>query len=78
MPVQNRSPPVKNYTMIATIMAGISTRNSFIRTIIIKPMMIRTISKGRLNAPSPILLRIENIVGKNVTKFIKVSLKKIV
>jgi len=59
IPVQNRSPPVMKYTMIATIIAGISTRNSFMRIIIIKPIMINTMRKGMLKAPSPMLLRIE-------------------
>ena len=69
MPVQNRS-PVKKYTMAAMIIAGIKIRNSFIRTIIIKPIMIRMMRKGMFNDPSPKLLRIEYIVGSKIEKFI--------
>lgn len=71
MPVKNKSPPVKKYTMAATIIAGISTRNSFIRIITIKPIMTRTMRKGMLNDPSPKLLRIENIIGNKIPKFIR-------
>ncbi len=42
-PVQNKS-YVKKYTMAATIIAGISTRNSLIRAIMIMPIITRTIS----------------------------------
>jgi hypothetical protein len=55
--------------MIATMIAGIRTRNSFIRTIIIKPIMTRTMRNGMLIAPSPKLLRTENIMGKNNAEF---------
>ncbi len=68
MPVQNRS-PVKKYTMAATIIAGIRIRNSFIRTIIIKPIMTRTMRKGMFNDPSPKLLRTEYMVGSKIEKF---------
>jgi hypothetical protein len=70
MPVKNRSPPVTKYTMAATIIAGISTINSFIRTIIIKPIITRTTRNGMLIEPSPKLLRTEYIIGKNNAKFI--------
>jgi len=69
MPVQNRSPPVRKYTTAATIIAGIKIRNSFIRIIIIKPIMTRMIRNGTLIAPSPKLLRTEHIIGKNNAKF---------
>ena len=69
MPVQNRSWPVRKYTMAATIIAGISTRNSFIRTIIINPIMTRMTSKGMFNDPSPKLLRTEYIIGQKIEKF---------
>jgi hypothetical protein len=69
MPVQNRS-PVKKYTMAATMIAGISTRNSFIRIIITKPIITRMIRKGMLKDPSPKLLRTEYIVGSKIEKFI--------
>jgi hypothetical protein len=68
-PVHNRSPPVRKYTMAATMIAGIRTRNSFIRIIIIKPIMTRIIRNGMLIAPSPKLLRTEYIIGKNIAKF---------
>ena len=70
MPVQNRSWPERKYTMAATIIAGINTRNSFIRIIIIKPIMTRMMRKGMFNDPSPKLLRIEYIVGSKIEKFI--------
>ncbi len=44
MPVQNKSPPVKKYTTTATRIAGISTKNSLIRTMIIKPIMTKIIA----------------------------------
>jgi hypothetical protein len=69
MPVQNRSPPVRKYTIAATMMAGIRIRNSFISTIIIKPIMTRMMRRGMFNDPSPKLLRIEYIVGKKIEKF---------
>jgi hypothetical protein len=69
MPVQNRS-PVKKYTTAATIIAGISTRNSFIRIIITKPIITRMMRKGMFNDPSPKLLRTEYIVGSKIEKFI--------
>lgn len=59
MPVQNKSWPVSKYTMTATIIAGIRTRNSRISTIIIKPIITKTTSNGMLRAPSPKLLRTE-------------------
>jgi hypothetical protein len=52
MPVQNKSPPVKKYTTIATRMAGISTRNSLMRTMIIKPIMTKMMSAVR-EIPKP-------------------------
>jgi hypothetical protein len=55
--------------MAATIIAGIKTRNSFTRTMIIKPIIIKTTSKGRFNEPNPILLRIEQITGRKIAKF---------
>jgi hypothetical protein len=58
MPVHNRS-PVKKYTMAATIIAGIKIRNSFIRTIIIRPIMTRTMRSGRFSQPRFKPLRIE-------------------
>jgi hypothetical protein len=69
MPVQNRSWPERKYTIAPTIIAGISTINSFIRTIIIKPIMTRMMRKGMFNDPSPKLLRIEYIVGSKIAKF---------
>ena len=69
IPVQNRS-PVKKYTIAATMMAGIRTRNSFIRTIITKPIMTRMTKKGMFNEPSPKLLRTEYNVGSKIEKFI--------
>ena len=59
MPVQNKSPPVRKYTKIATRIAGISTRNILMSTIIIKPIMISAIRKPMSNPPSPKLLKIE-------------------
>jgi hypothetical protein len=56
--------------MAATMIAGISARNSFIRTIITKPIMTRMMRKGMLNDPSPRLLRTEYIVGSKIEKFI--------
>ena len=44
------------------MIAGISTRNSLIRIIIIKPTITRIKSSGRLSQASPKLLRIEYIV----------------
>ena len=69
MPVQNRSPPVKKYTIAATIIAGIRIKNSFIKIIIIKPIMTRMMRKGMFNDPSPKLLRIEYIIGSKVEIF---------
>ncbi len=68
IPVQKRS-PVKTYTRAAMMIAGIRIRKSFIRIIIIKPIMTRTMRSGMLIALSPKLLRTENIMGKNVAKF---------
>ena len=51
------------------MIAGIRIRNSFIRTMITKPIMTRMISKGMFNDPSPKLLRIEHIVGSKIEKF---------
>jgi hypothetical protein len=59
MPVQNKSPPVRKYTTIATRTAGIRTKNSLIRMIIIKPIMTSTIRKPMSNPPSPKLLKME-------------------
>jgi hypothetical protein len=70
MPVQNRS-PVTKYTMAATIIAGIRTRNSFMRIMTTKPIMIKMIRKGRLSEPSPMLLRIEYIIGRISAKFMR-------
>ena len=70
MPVQKRSWPLRKYTMAATIIAGIRTKNSFMRTIITKPIMIRIKSNGRLSQPSPKLLRIEYIIGRKSAKFV--------
>ncbi len=64
MPVHSRS-YVRKYTMAATIIAGISTRNSLMRIIIIKPTTTRTRSNGRLSQASPKLLKIEFIVTAN-------------
>jgi hypothetical protein len=55
--------------MAATIIAGIRAKNSFMRAIIIKPIMIRMKSNGRLSQLSPKLLRIEYIVGRKSAKF---------
>jgi hypothetical protein len=52
------------------MIAVISIRNSFTRTIIIKPIIRRKTSNGRLSYPSPKLLRIEYIVGRRSAKFI--------
>jgi hypothetical protein len=53
MPVQNKFPPVKNHTMMATMIAGINTKNSLMRTMIIKPIMIKTISAVRSKVKLP-------------------------
>jgi hypothetical protein len=58
MPVQNRLPPVKNHTTMATRIAGINTRNSLMRTMIIKPIMIKTISAVRSKVKLPRTKRI--------------------
>jgi len=71
MPVKNRLPPVRKYTIAATIIAGISTIKSFIRTIIIKPIITKTMRKGMFNDPSPKLLRVENIIGNKINKFMR-------
>ncbi len=68
MPVQNRS-PVRKYTMAATMIAGIRTKNSFIRTIIISPTMTSMMSKGISREPRCKLLRIEEITAINIVKF---------
>ena len=70
MPVQSRS-PVKKYTMAAMMMAGSRAMNSFMRTMIIKPIMTRTTRRGKLSQEgSPKLLRRENIVGRNNARLI--------
>jgi uncharacterized membrane protein len=69
MPVQSRS-PVNKYTIAATMIAGINTKKSFIKTMIIKPIMTRIISNGMLRALSPKLLRTDIIVSKSMTRFI--------
>jgi hypothetical protein len=61
IPVQNRLPPVKNHTTIATRIAGINTRNSLMRTMIIKPIMIKTISAVRSKVKLPRTKRIIDI-----------------
>jgi hypothetical protein len=76
MPVQNRSWPVRKYTMAATMIAGIRTKNSFMRTIIIKPIIIRIKSNGRLSQPSPKLLRIEYTIGRKSAKFMSYTRQK--
>jgi len=63
MPVHKRS-PVKKYTMAATMIAGINTKNNLMRIIIIKPITTRTISNGRLSQASPKLLKTEYIIVK--------------
>ena len=68
MPVHNRS-PVRKYTMAATMIAGMRTKNNFIRTIIIRPIMTSIMSKGILSAPRPKLLRMEYITAINIAKF---------
>ncbi len=60
MPVQNRSPPVRKYTTMATRTAGINTKNSLMRTMIIKPMITKMTSTVR---SSPKLPRIERTIG---------------
>jgi len=67
-PVHSRS-PVRKYTIAATIIAGIRTKNSFIRIIIIRPTMTRAISKGMFNQLRFKLLRIEYITAINIAKF---------
>jgi len=62
MPVQNKS-PVKKYTTIATRIAGISTRNSLMRIMIIRPMMTKMTSAVR---SSPKLPRIERTIVKRI------------
>ncbi len=66
-PVQNKS-YVKKYTMAATIMAGISTRNSLIRAIMIMPIMTKTISATK---PQVKLPRTEKTTVKKM--FVSVS-----
>jgi len=63
--------------MAATIIAGIRIRNSFIRIIIIKPIMTRMIRNGMLIAPSPKLLRTEHNIGKNNAKFMSYPHKNV-
>jgi len=52
MPVQSRS-PVKKYNTTATKFAGIRTRNSLIKTTIIKPIIIKTISAVNSSSKFP-------------------------
>jgi hypothetical protein len=58
MPVQNKS-PVRKYTTAATRIAGIRTRNSLMRTTIIKPIITKIMRAVRL---SPKLPKIEKII----------------
>jgi hypothetical protein len=67
MPVQNKS-PVKNHTTIATRIAGISTKNSFMSTMITKPMMTSIIRKVRSKPPSPKLSSTEYTNAKKTAK----------
>ena len=60
MPVQNKS-PVRNQTTTATRIAGISTRNSLMRTIIIKPIITKITSAVKSR---PMLPRIERTTVK--------------
>ena len=52
------------------MIAGIRTKNSFMRTIITKPIMIRTTSNGRLSQLGMKLLSVEYIIGRKSAKFI--------
>ena len=76
IPVQNRS-PVTKYTMAATIIAGIRTRNSFRRIMTTKPIMIKMTRKGRLSELSPMLLRMEYIIGRRSPKFMSLTSNKV-
>ena len=62
MPAQNRS-PVRNHTMTATRIAGISTKKSLMRTMITKPMITKITSAVRL---SPKLPRIDRTIVKKI------------
>jgi len=53
MPVQNKSPPVKKYTTIATSTAGMSTRKSLSKTMMTKPMTTRISKKTQSMLPRP-------------------------
>ncbi len=78
MPAQNKLPPVKNQTMAATIIAGISTKKSLIRTMIIKPIMTNIISAVRSKVKLPKTKRIMVIktVLSNRIPTIKLRLSK--
>ena len=52
------------------MIAGIRTKNSFMRTIITKPIMIRTTSNGELSQLGMKLLSVEYIIGRKSAKFI--------
>jgi hypothetical protein len=70
IPVQNKSPPVRKYTMIATRIAGISTRKSLISTMITKPMITRIIRKVKSKPGRPRLSSTEYTTTIRRAKFI--------
>jgi hypothetical protein len=68
MPVQKRSPPVRKYTTIATSIAGMSTKKSFMSIMIAKPMITSIIRKVKSKPPSPMLSSTEYTKAIRKTK----------